>query len=204
MVKKDYAPLITKLDFPLLPLLVLATAFVLLLLTLSRYYQPSTTPTPTASPTAVSTATWQTYENKTYSFEISYPNGWTNETAEDDSVDSTAFLKSPDGYNINIYAINDNSKTIDDYLIKKDKEDSTAYEGQPVKTVISTSETTINSYPVVQRFESWNAAGFDTYTTYIKAGNILIAISIIPQDDQVGQSEKQIYDQILSTFTFIY
>ncbi|MFA6519141.1 MAG: hypothetical protein WCV93_05880 [Candidatus Shapirobacteria bacterium] len=38
MVKKTRPALINKLNFPLLPLLVLATAFVLLLLTLSRYY----------------------------------------------------------------------------------------------------------------------------------------------------------------------
>lgn len=38
MVKKEQPPLITKLDFPWLPFLVFALAFVLLLLTLSRYY----------------------------------------------------------------------------------------------------------------------------------------------------------------------
>ena len=59
MVKKENPALITKLDFPLLPLLVLATAFVLLLLTLSRYYQPA--------PSLL------TYENKTYNFEFQYP-----------------------------------------------------------------------------------------------------------------------------------
>jgi hypothetical protein len=70
----------TESMFFVLPIIMLAMAFVVLLVTLYPYYHTKNTrvkqisfPTPTATPALVK---WQTYKNDTYGFEFQYPSSF--------------------------------------------------------------------------------------------------------------------------------
>lgn len=139
------------------------------------------------------------YQNTQYNYEFKYPSSWKYNSLTDDSI---VEITSPKRNVLYVRVNSDISKKISDYLSKIDKQSSTAYEGTPSVTVMSTKKTIINGLNYIQRQENYNAAGFSVYSTYFKNGNNLYVLTLQPQEGTIHPDDIAAYQQILSTFKF--
>ena len=71
-----HPPVFNKLEFPLLPLIVLSTSFIILLLSLSAYIPkavPVSAPVPTPATALVDTTSWKRYQDTKYHYQFNCP-----------------------------------------------------------------------------------------------------------------------------------
>ncbi|MFZ2153545.1 MAG: hypothetical protein WAV41_05870 [Microgenomates group bacterium] len=112
-------------------------------------------------------------------------------------------FKTPLNNQIQIQEVTDNSKTIADYLAKRDKESQASWEGMPSVDVVSMKKTVINGLNCIRREEHLLAADITQTSTYFKQGDLLVIITLLPIPGNTRGDDQAIYDQILSTFKFI-
>lgn len=112
------------------------------------------TPIPTLDPTA----DWKIYSSNKYGYQIHIPLDWKMLAGPPNEEDMFNFRKGD--YELSLSIVSTTAKTIQEYLLKADKDSQTAWEGASSLEVISTKLTKINNYSVVRRDESWLAAAF--------------------------------------------
>jgi hypothetical protein len=142
---------------------------------------------------------WKIHTDVKYGFEFRYPKAWN----DFGSGDSSGYFKTDSNNTLNLTIYTDSSKTITEYLQKKDKLSETSYEGSPAYQVQSTKKTVINGLSCVQRTEYLNAADITTLATYFKNKNYIVSLTLVPTPGNALEQDQSYYNQILSTFEFI-
>lgn len=86
------------------------------------------------------------------------------------------------------------------FLQDKDDHDKVAWEGQPVKKILSQQEVSISGYSGLERKEDWLAADFTALVTYLQVGSSVYEFSLQPGDVPYGQTEVfNSYSQVLNS-----
>lgn len=162
---------------------------------------PSPVPTPVASVDPIST--WRTYENSELKLSFSYPLDWDIDNGTlTDSGDILVF-NSANGSLLRVYKHEDKSKTIAEFLVKRDKAANTSWEGSPSTKILSTKTTIIAGLNSIQREEYMLAAGFIRMATYFKNENSFFQISLDRNNgSDLNPDDVKTYNQILSTLKF--
>lgn len=154
------------------------------------------------------TVDWETYQNEFYRYEIRYPLNWTIQISPDLTHQSVELWSSSKLLGIHITVSQITQETLKDYLKDIDTKNSIESSG----TVLNSKNITISGYPAIQREEMHFPAGFFyELLTYLKKDNLLIMLGTIkdktnyrPSDSlEITDTERKIYNQILSTFRFI-
>ncbi len=161
-------------------------------------------PQTTAIPTSVTDPiqNWKTYTDSKNIFSFDYPSSWNANKEALLETGNYVYISSPNQSIFLIDITEDNSKTISEYLSKKDKQNSTEYEGTSSIAVISTKKTVIAGLNCIQRQENYNAAGFSVFSTYFKNGNNIYVLTLQPKEGVINSNDINIYQEILSTFKF--
>lgn len=144
---------------------------------------------------------WKTFINEKYNFGISLPADW-REVEHSSNFDYIFPFEALDKSQFQITVSTPVAISLEKYLEKMDQESSTAWEGQPSKKVISTLATNRAGYPAILRKEDWLAAGFTTFSTYIKVDGRVYTFTVLPYGDR-PLVEQEAYDknlQILDSF----
>lgn len=108
-------------------------------------------------------------------------------------------MESASGNQIRFAFAPDNSKTISDYLVKLDKFNSTAWEGQPSVDIQSFQKTKINFFNVVVREEYLPAADITTTVTYFKISPYIVAVSLLCPPGNDCQADRSNYEKVLNS-----
>lgn len=166
--------------------------------TSSQQTTPTVQPLPTATTNPITN--WKVYRNEDFGFEIKIPSSWPDQIEE---ASDLIRIKATDESYLEI-TYEQNTLELSDYLIQKDTEASTAWEGQPSKEVIKAEENQIAGYESIRREEKWLAAGFSTTVIYLKAEDKIYTFSIIPVSESAAGSEvSNNIGNILTTFKFL-
>ena len=156
----------------------------------------------------VDTSNWKTYTSTKYGFSLKYPSAWkVLDSGYDDFLKSNAI--SFQGGNlggVTLLIFEKNNDTLSSYLSNMDQKSKTAYEGTPSIEVISSTDMLVDGRAAVQRLEKLFAAGFTTIETYVKNNSNMYFLRLMPEvhggSSNFSESEKDIYNTILSTFKF--
>jgi len=162
--------------------------------------QPTTSPTPeVTSPTSTpkdETTNWKTYKNERLGYEIKYPP--TGEIVSDLTrfPESLAIQLKPYSsyFQIDVFSA---LQSLKEYLDEK----------RGWVEVQTQKEIQIAGLPAIQRGEFHRTANFTYLITYFKKGDKMFTISIMPIEQGKGlkltDKERNLYNQILSTFKFL-
>ena len=168
---------------------------------------PEPSPTPTASPEATPdpTADWETYTNTKYKYSFNYPSNWNTKETEDrylpDSViqETQSTTQSGNAYGFTVY-ISENTKdlTLEQFDANYKLESATGS-----NLIRGKEDTTLASLQA----KKYDVFSFDrnlTQTITIQGGFIYkVEFDSENPNDPDFETNKQIYNQILSTFKFL-
>ena len=144
------------------------------------------------------TASWLSYVNNQYGFQLKYPPTW--EILSDTA--STIDIR-PEGKNGLRVSIVNSTKDLDSYLLDVDLANATTYEGKPSRDILEIKNATVDNLPAIQRKEQLNAPGFPILITYFKSGDNIYGVAIWVAEGSYSAQDEEIYNQILSSFKFI-
>lgn len=169
---------------------------------------PDQTREPTGS---TATANWKTYQITNDpatgypDYEIKLPLGWKQIEHSSNFQGSETFQDSRKEGSIRIDILKNSSKSLTGFLAELDKENQTGWEGQPSRQILKTQTTKRGTYDVVEREESWLAAGFTAKVVYIPTNNFVFSIAVFPYNAGGSPLTEALnsFDQILSTFKFL-
>lgn len=153
------------------------------------------TPTPTPIPT-----NWQTFSDKLFHFQFSYPPLW-RQVKNTGKFQNFFAFEAPDKSQLQIIVDTTTESTLSDYLNKLDQSNQTSWEGKPSKKIITLSNTKVGSFNAIERKEEWLAAGFITVATYTKIADRIFILNLLPGDKPFDQTDIfSSYSAILSSF----
>jgi len=163
---------------------------------------PQSTPIPTQI--IDPTANWKTFKVENRNFTFQYPTNWRDDFPRNGSSQSITNLSPPKGYWFNVYDYNSSSKTISDFLAKRDKS-QTSYFGEEIipNRVVSHKKMIINGLDCIQRQELMPNSNSIVYSTYFQKDNDFFELTITPSGrPELATEDIETYQQILSTFKF--
>jgi hypothetical protein len=179
----------------LLPLILLAIAFVVLLLTIYPYYRLNNPtkflPKPTPTPTPVAIA-WQTYKNDQKGFELKYPNDWVISM-----TDAGIIIRKPDSYYINI-AIYEEDPTYGLECLRQIADEKIIVGGYSARLTSYEPETDPDTRVLCGPLGDIKER--NDIISLKKSDHEFYKIEYVYNSDT---QQKKLYDQILSTFKFL-
>jgi hypothetical protein len=145
---------------------------------------------------------WLTYSNPDNGLSFKYPSNWIKYDSEGPHV----LLGAPDNSSAQLHVNWDGSQTdsLEAYIANIDRISAHAWEGQASKEVVSNGKLeTRNGYEMIQREETFLAAGFTTFVTYIKKGDVIYTLFLTPHSDTgLSSIDKQINSGIIASIIF--
>lgn len=157
------------------------------------------TPTPNAPESGITleekTVGWPKYNNTTYFYEISIPNGWT-EIKHSPLHPELAIFNVENTATLEIMA-SKNTSSLDEYLATQD---------ETYKEIIKSTGTTqvkVGNYDGYERAESWPQVGLQGVSTYIKISDMLYIFMLTPSGGKNAITNESIlrdYHTALASF----
>lgn len=119
---------------------------------------------------------WKTFESDAYGYSVELPEGFAVVVGNPEASNvQYAMPKQPQHL---IVLIKDSSGSLSSYLAAQDEKAKTAYEGKSSMDVLGTSAASVDGREAVVRRESWNAAGFEAVSLYVKSDGRVYQFSI--------------------------
>jgi hypothetical protein len=154
---------------------------------------------PTVDPSI--TANWKTYRNDEFGFELKYPlyfekfNEYYNKTLSARSKNGEIFFS--------VHVIT-NQPSLEDYLGKLDNSRTAEHPEIDPVTILKKSNERVGSFRAVQYEIAQYAAPSFSIETYLEVPpDRIISLRLARIDKNLTESDRQLYDQILSTFRFV-
>lgn len=192
--------------------LISGVALVVVIITVAALFKKDFSPeTVTSNPSKTTTtdnkvtdtSSWKEMTSNDGTYSLKYPSTWTVQSSSYNFPEMVGLL-APDKSVIRVEIRDVNVQTLAEFVAESDATSKTAYEGTPSKTIISENEVIVGGQKALRRREKLNAAGFETWATYVLSGKKIYIFSIIPSDyrGSLNDEAAKAYDDVLSTIKF--
>jgi hypothetical protein len=142
----------------------------------------------------------KTYTNEQYSFEVSYPEGWTKTEMEYEGSGIFSVNAYPDPHNVNITASElKKDLSLEEYLGAIDLRLDALVRNQNVKKR-KTTVSGVTGFVRVSTMARTGGGGTRGKDVYLKQGDILYTLSFTTSIDSYEEATEEYFDPILESF----